>query len=101
MNLESFIIESLKSVRVAVTKTNEELMDTNKYGQNKLYNLGTVQRDYIEFDVAVTAENSDAEKVGGGLSVVGINLGGDTKVESKQSNISRIKFRIYLNTNFV
>lgn len=48
----------------------------------------------ISFDVAVTVENATAGKVGGGIHVVGIKVGGDTSETVSSSSVSRLQFSV-------
>jgi len=50
----------------------------------------------VEFDVAVTVSEANTSGVGGGLKVVGIQLGGETKDTKTVQAVSRIKFAVDL-----
>jgi hypothetical protein len=63
--------------------------------------LGGVQQWHyatpVDFDVAVTANETEGSKVGGGLRVVQIfNAEAGTTSESSNTSVSRVKFRIPL-----
>jgi hypothetical protein len=48
----------------------------------------------VEFDVAVTAENTDAAKGNGGVKVAVFSVGVSGEVSSKNTTVSRIKFAV-------
>lgn len=49
---------------------------------------------FVEFDVAVTAEATDAVSGGSKISVLGIGVGAKGSVASKETIASRVKFEI-------
>lgn len=99
MDLETFIIQTLVSVRMATTKANAEL---EKLGKEKnAFHLGHTDKDKVEFDIAVTAEAQSTDKAGGGIKISVVNIGADLENKSKSSSASRIKFAIHLNYNMM
>ena len=60
-----------------------------------LYNVS--ERGMVEFDVAVSTENKQNKKGGGGIKVLNFIEGGG-KLENKVSNstVSRVQFRLFV-----
>ena len=50
----------------------------------------------IDFDVAVTASNEEANKIGGGIKIQVLNLGGSSSNNALSQTSSRIKFSVNL-----
>jgi hypothetical protein len=50
----------------------------------------------VQFDVAVVAENDASVAGGGGLKVMGLNLGGSASTRDKEQTTSRIQFVVPL-----
>lgn len=98
MDLENFIVQTLIAIRAGVRKANDEIVAKNLNSEHP-FHLGQIGKDVIEFDVAVSAENDNSKKAGGGLMISVLNLGGDTENRLKNANASRIKFKIYLSYN--
>lgn len=60
----------------------------------------TVDKDGIDFDVAVTASDSMTEsvdgKIGASIKVFGANVGGQKQTRKDSSEVSRVHFKIYI-----
>ncbi len=98
MQLDEFIAQSLIAVRKSVKNANDQLQD--EHG-NRPYTLGAIDKNKIEFDVAVTASEELGAKAGGGIQIAVVRLGADAETKTSQSSISRIKFSIYPQYNFL
>jgi hypothetical protein len=96
MELKEFVKNSLLDVMHAVREAQKEWQDSGHAGAvNPVWS--SVDKDSfrdITFDVAVTAEKSSAGKVGGGIHVIGIKIGGDTSESVASSSVSRIQFSV-------
>jgi hypothetical protein len=96
MELKDFIKNSLLDVMRAVQEAQKEWQESGHMGAiNPVW--ATVDKESfrdISFDVAVTAENATAGKVGGGIHVVGIKVGGDTSETVSSSSVSRLQFSV-------
>jgi hypothetical protein len=49
---------------------------------------------FVQFDVAVTTESGDDVSGGGKISVLGVGIGSEGSVSSKDTTASRIKFEV-------
>jgi hypothetical protein len=49
---------------------------------------------FVQFDVAVTTESGDNIAGGGKISVLGVGIGSEGSVSSKDTTASRIKFEV-------
>lgn len=96
MELKEFVKNSLLDVMHAVREAQQEWQAVGHKGAiNPVWS--TVDKDSfrdINFDVAVTAEDKSAGKIGGGIKVVGLNVGGETTDTVSSSSVSRIQFRV-------
>lgn len=98
MELKEFIKKSLIDIRAGVREGNDKLKDD--FGGESPFSLGEM-KSKIEFDIAVTSEENTKGKVDGTIKVVIAKLGSDLESHTKLGNISRIKFSIYTNFNFL
>jgi hypothetical protein len=96
MELKEFVKTSLLDVMDAVREAQQEWQDRGHQGAvNPVWTR--VDKDSfrdISFDVAVTASNESAGKVGGGIRVVGIKFGGEASDSVASSSVSRIQFSV-------
>jgi len=92
MELKAFVKSVLKDVVEAVDESSRDLPRTMHLAQT------SIERT-MEFDVAVTAEDSGKDSLGLGVKVLHfVKAGGDTASEFKNSTVSRIKFGISIDT---
>ena len=88
MDLKTFLSDTLVSIVGGVSDANEKIGKQ----QFVIYN---VERNVIEFDVAVTVESTDTGKGGGEIKVWGIGqIGANGSTELKNSTISRVSFGV-------
>ena len=99
MELKEFIKKSLIEIRLGVREANEELV-VRVDKEYKPFSMGDM-KSKLDFDVAITVENSESSKVEGGLRVAIVKLGSDIENNIKTNNLSRIKFSIYTNYNLI
>lgn len=91
MDLKNFIHSVLTDIVAGVGTSSKEI------GRNiVLINNGTSGQQ-IEFDIAVTAEESTKGGVETGIKVLSLGgFGGSVDAESRNSSVSRIKFGVYI-----
>ena len=116
MELKNFISSTIEEISRGILEASENLSDTNAivspkdfkinskesqaFGRTKLEHLpdhvekGTRVVQKIDFDIAVTVDETDKTKAGGKISVLSIGLGGDLETSSKTGTNSRIKFSV-------
>ena len=113
MNLQDFVESSLKEIIAGVSRAQEHARTVNKealinprvmYGadngpKGKHYatpgDWNLVQ--FVEFDVAVTADSASETKGSGGIKVYGLlSADGGASVVDKSSVVSRLKFTVPL-----
>ena len=91
MNLEEFV----KSVLVSIDKAVEE---ARKETRRDIHFSNTGDRRTVEFDIAVSAEETDSKNGKAGIRVLQFaEAGGDISEENKNSTVSRIQFGVYIN----
>jgi len=100
MNLKEFITQTLTEIAEGIRDANEPVQQA---GGRAVPAVDFVAFDddrpqspiqLVDFDVAVTAQEESATKVGGGLLIAGIGLGGKTETQAQASSVSRIRFRV-------
>ena len=107
MDLKEFTKETLLQIVQGVNEANSELEQQNAYIPNRTVKTETrvfvdnerYQADVIEvdFDVAVTATESEGTRGGGGIKVAQIIHGGiEASSNSENQSISRVKYKIPL-----
>ncbi|HCM83971.1 MAG TPA: hypothetical protein PKW15_03630 [Alphaproteobacteria bacterium] len=99
MLLDQFITETLVSIVKGINDAkNARDGEYAHYISPMLDYTASLHNEFVEFDVAVTADSEEKSKAGGsargGIQIFSASLGlSKEKIES-QKNISRIKFRI-------
>jgi len=83
MELKEFIAQTMKGIK-------DGIIESEKQGVKILKN----NYNDVVFDVAVTIGNTSESGLGGSITVMGINIGGDRKKEETSSAVSRINFHI-------
>lgn len=108
MKLDEFITDTLKSIIKGV-KDSQEFAQENgarinpyidSWDQNKMLTTyygkeeGARAISAIDFDIAVTASNSQETGGEGGINVYSLKLGGKATDLEKNETVSRIKFSL-------
>lgn len=83
MELRAFIVQTMKGITDGISDCEKQGIKINKDNFND-----------VIFDVAVTVGNMTENGLSGGINVVGINIGGNTKTEETAMAVSRINFHI-------
>jgi hypothetical protein len=99
MELKEFIATTLAEIQQGVQAA---IASTSRSGTSGVINpcWGTVNDidkshiQFVQFDVAVTVSDKTTTSAQGGISVVGIKIGGDGSLSAERSNVSRIQFAI-------
>lgn len=89
MNLKPFLKTAIVDIVSAMEESSKELgreIHIGLQGDSKS----------VEFDIAVTAESALSGQATTGIKVLGVGLDAELKGDTKQSEISRIKFRAYI-----
>lgn len=116
MELKNFISSTIEEIARGILDASERLSDTNAvvspndftinsknsqaFGRTKVFSVedhlgqGTRVVQKVEFDIAVTIDETDTAKAGGKISVLSIGLGGDMETSSKTGTNSRIRFYV-------
>ena len=106
MELKDFIKNTISSISLAIIESQEELKDKGvivnpekveigKNGEKLLRNDGWRYIQNLEFDILVSAEESQNGKGKAELKVAGfLNIGGGIDDKSFNQNQNRIKFNI-------
>jgi hypothetical protein len=92
MELKDFISTTIKQIADGLT-------EGDKYVRENVSGSEGVNSQYttVTFDVAVSTNEEEKDKLGGKISVVQIfNAGASTESSNKTSNSSRIQFAIHL-----
>lgn len=59
--------------------------------------VGARYASIVDFDVAVTAQDTDSTQAGGGIRVVSVfSAGGEMQTQSTNASVSRIRFKLPL-----
>ncbi len=92
MNIEEFVQNVLVSIDKAV--------DTARNQMNRDINFAdTKDQRTVEFDIAVSVEETDSKSGKAGIKVLQFaEAGGDLSKENKNSTVSRIKFGIHIDS---
>ena len=94
MELKEFVAESIKQIT-------DGLVEANEYVLKKTSGSEGVQSGYkrINFDVAVTTNEGEKDKIGGGIVIAQIfKAGASSELSNITSNTSRIQFDVLVNT---
>lgn len=110
MDLRKFIAETLTQIIGGINDAQQNMLEFQK-DENSDYTAPYVNpnpaSDHskklsdIEFDVAVTVSDGKSAEGGGGLSVMGVSIGGKGASEQTNSSVSRIKFSIPVSYPYV
>jgi len=92
MELKDFIRETIAQIAEGV-REGQKYIDDKGYGDG----INDERGKEINFDVAVTSESQDVAGVSGKISVASIlTLGGEGSNTLRNSNLSRIQFKLFL-----
>lgn len=92
MELKEFISETIAQISEGI-REGQKYIDEHEYGEG----ISDEKGKEVTFDVAVTSENEEQTGVGGKISVASLlSIGADEKSVMKNSNLSRIQFKLYL-----
>jgi hypothetical protein len=106
MLLSEFVSSSINQIIDGVAQAQKYASDkgakVNSYGtaitkvtEGSVYHISTNELgQLIEFDVAVTTTEGNGSKVGLGISIASIGLGGQIKSDISNTLVSRLKFSI-------
>jgi len=90
MNLQEFVKNVLVSIDKAVGEARNETQRDIKFSDTK-------DQRTVEFDIAVSVEETDAKSGKAGIRVLQFaEGGGDISKENKNSTVSRIKFGVHI-----
>lgn len=111
MDLRKFIAETLTQINSGITDAQINMIEFHKDGNSDYIApyvnpyLSVSDQDKklnnIEFDVAVTVSDGKCAEGSGGLSVMGVSIGGNSGSEQMNSSVSRIKFSIPVRYSYV
>lgn len=106
MDIKEFTTQTLVQIVKGANEADSQLQKIGGYiPKNGLasngdyrYVRGTVEGNVIDvdFDVAITATESDGKSGGAGIKVVAFNFGGNVESKVESQTISRIKYTIPL-----
>src|SRR5690606_38686378 len=94
MELKEFVAESIKQIVDGLVEANEYILEKTNSSEG-------VRSDYkkINFDVAVTTNEGEKDKLGGGIFIAQVfKAGVSSELTSVTSNTSRINFEVLVNT---
>lgn len=90
MELKEFIKKVLLDINGAVNDASDE-------AKRRIEIYGVPNNRHIEFDIAVSVEETSAKSGNAGVKVLSFaQAGGDVSIENKNSTVSRIKFGVYI-----
>jgi hypothetical protein len=95
MELREFITDTIKQITDAIH-------DADKYIKKKSVDSEGIRDEYrsVRFDVAVTTNEGENDKIGAKVSVAHIfNAGGSSESSNATSNTSRIQFEILIHVS--
>ena len=93
MNLEEFVRDVLVSLDLAVEQARRTMNRDISFTANR-------ENRTIEFDIAISAEETDSKSGKAGVRVLQFpEGGGEISKENKNSTVSRIKFGIYIDSS--
>ncbi|BDW91155.1 hypothetical protein MACH01_39220 [Thalassospira tepidiphila] len=109
-NLDEFILQTFRDIHRAVQTFNEEAgdniaapaqdqrnPDVNQAIQRAGYmHLGRSYAINVDFDVAVTAEDTTSADAGARIDIKVLSIGAGVDAENRAETVSRTKFRIPL-----
>ncbi|MGI9012859.1 MAG: hypothetical protein ACR2GY_01255 [Phycisphaerales bacterium] len=104
MNLKDFVAQTLVQIAEGVTKAAKGAGESGaivnpEISVHSMADPGMTSRkrpknQLIEFDLAVTVDNSSSAKAGAGLRVFGIGATADGATASATQHVSRVRFSV-------
>jgi len=99
MELKDFVSETLFEIQLGVQLAIQRTKKENTNGViNPVWghhsNTDDSHIKEVRFDIAVTINDKTSDKLGAGIKVMGINVGGDALDSKESSHVSRIQFSI-------
>lgn len=101
MKLEEFIEATLTQIVNGVNKAQQkanfngtEINPEISGGSVVLINSENRRVESVEFDVAVTTEESTGNKGGAGIFIAPFGIGGQAETGSKNTSVSRVRFNV-------
>lgn len=110
MDLRKFISETLTQIIAGISDAQTNMVEFQKKCEldatAPYVNPNPVSENHkklseIEFDVAVTVSEEKSGEGAGGLSVMGVSIGGKKGTDQVNSSVSRIKFSIPVSYPYV
>jgi hypothetical protein len=107
MDLEEFVASTLTQISAGIAKAQEQAAASGAW-INPAGKLSSSEErsaievdvnayaylETVEFDVAVTIGKDESAGAGGGIKVLGLQLGAGADVKYENSSVSRVKFSI-------
>ena len=91
-------MELSEFVRCALLDVRRAIQDSNSECTSKVFAIGaSPDTDNIEFDIAVTTESAQKKSGQAKISVWGQGVGGEAEGITKNSEVSRMRFRVHIN----
>lgn len=106
MDLKEFTTQTLVQIVEGAIEANVQLSGMNSFipstnirttkGYSIAYDASGIERlmHYVDFDVAITASESDGKSGGAGIKVIPFNFGGNIESKIENQTISRVKYTI-------
>ena len=92
MELKVFVKKVLVDLDTAIKEAGQETEHGVSFSDNK-------EQRTVEFDIAVTTEETDAKSGKAGIKVLQfVEAGGDISKENKNSTVSRITFGVHIDS---
>ena len=104
MDLENFVKSTLVSIIGGIKQAQQSdsggliapQVGGHSFPPNGVNNDQGVVSTVVQFEVAVSAEDTKSADAKAGIKVLSAQLGGSLETENKNSNISKIKFSVPL-----
>lgn len=94
MELKDFVSATIQQIIEGVAEA-QNYVKKEKINAVVNAQVGLKREKTIEFDIAVTVNESKSTSAGGGISVASIiNAGGKKQTENVEQSISRVKFSV-------
>ena len=107
MDLKDFVRDTLVQINAGVAEAQTQVSESVR-GNSEVNprfskwkdgeTLGFVDNETpifaVSFDVAVAVTEGSQASAGGGIKVVGINIGADGQVSGENASTSRVRFRV-------
>lgn len=111
MDIQTFVSETLRQIITGIHSAQKEVaqgstgakinprgvtaLEKDLQGQRQPHDIDTkLPLHQVKFDIAVTVSGSTEGKIGGGLLVAGLGIGGQKTNTAESSYVSRINFTV-------